>query len=351
MGYLNLENNNFKKHQYKGAIHIHSLNSDGSGDIETISRAAQKAGLSWIILTDHNYIDMEEGIYNNVYVLKGEEISPKNKNHYLALGINNKIEPDENPQIFIDEVREQNGIGFAAHPDESSKRKNDYLPITWNKSFIPDGVEIWNWFSCWGDKLNSKNIFALAFSYLFKHFLVSKAPQDSIEWWDELNSQKQSIVPAIGGVDAHAFKIKKYIIPVTVFPYKVMFKTINNVINLNKPLSEDFKTAKEQILNAIKNGNNVVVNRNLSNVIPEINITNSLKTAYSGEFLNLDKKTHLNVSVNKKALIKVILNGRELYECFAKKCNLLLTQIGKYRVEILINNIEFAYSNPIVVMR
>ena len=305
-------NNNLKKHQYKGAIHIHSLTSDGSGDIETISRAAQKAGLSWIIITDHNYFDLKEGIYNNVYVLKGEEISPKNKNHYLALGIKKQIEPNS-PQVYIDEVREQNGVGFAAHPDESSTRKNDYPPITWDKSFIPDGVEIWNWFSCWGDKLNSKNIFALAFSYLFKHFLVSKAPQKSLEWWDELNAKKQSVVPAIGGVDAHAFKMKKYIIPVTVFPYNVMFKTINNVISLNKPLSEDFKTAKEQILNAIKNGNNVVVNRNLSNAIPEINITNSLKTAHSGEFLNLDKKTYLNVSVNKKALIKVVLNGRELY--------------------------------------
>ena len=61
-------NNNFKKYQYKGAIHIHSLNSDGSGDIETITRAAQKAGLSWIILTDHNYFDTEEGLYNDVYV-------------------------------------------------------------------------------------------------------------------------------------------------------------------------------------------------------------------------------------------------------------------------------------------
>ena len=129
-----------------------------------------------------------------------------------------------------------------------------------------------------------------------------------------------------------------------------MFKTINNVISLREPLSEDFKTAKEQILNAIRNGNNTVINRNVLNIIPNIEITNSLKTAHSGEVLNLDKKTYLNVEVNKKALIKVILNGRELYECFAKKCNLLLTEIGKYRVEILINNKGFAYSNPIVVM-
>ena len=343
-------NDNFKKFRYKGTIHIHSLNSDGSGDIETISKAAKKAGLSWVIITDHNYFDLEEGIYNNIYVLKGEEISPKKENHYLALGINEQIEPNNNPQVYIDEVREQGGIGFAAHPDEFTKRKNNYPPITWNKVYSPDGVEIWNWFSCWGDKLNSKNIFTLAFSYLFKHRLVSKAPQESLNWWDELNSKMQGVVPAIGGVDAHALKINKYVIPTTIFPYETMFKTINNVISLREPLSEDFKTAKEQILNAIRNGNNTVINRNVLNIIPNIEITNSLKTAHSGEVLNLDKKTYLNVEVNKKALIKVILNGRELYECFAKKCNLLLTEIGKYRVEILINNKGYAYSNPIVVM-
>ena len=129
-----------------------------------------------------------------------------------------------------------------------------------------------------------------------------------------------------------------------------MFKTINNVINLNSPLSKDFNTAKEQILNAIKNGNNTIINKNISNNPPNIKITNNSKTAYCGESLNLDKNTYLNINVNKKALIKIILNGRELYECIGKKCNLLLTEIGKYRVEILINNKGFAYSNPIVVM-
>lgn len=345
-----MSQDNFKKFKYKGAIHIHSMNSDGSGNIETITKAAKKAGLSWIIITDHNYFDTQEGFYNGVYVLKGEEISPKEENHYIALGINNKIEPNKDPQNYIKEVKEQNGIGFAAHPDELASRNNSYPPITWNKDFIPDGVEIWNWFSCWADNLNCKNIFTLAFSYLFKNLLVSKAPQESLNWWDELNCKQEAIVPAIGGVDAHALKINKYLIPVTVFPYEDMFKTINNVITLNKPLSINFQTAKEQILEAIKNGNNTVVNCKISKIIPKIEITNSLKTAHNGEFLNLDKKTYLNVEVNKKALIKVILNGRELYECFAKKCNLLLTEIGKYRVEILVNDKGFAYSNPIIVM-
>ena len=69
--------------KYKGAIHIHSLFSDGSGNIETITRAAKKAGLKWIIITDHNNMDIEEGIINDICVIKGEEISPKKENHYL----------------------------------------------------------------------------------------------------------------------------------------------------------------------------------------------------------------------------------------------------------------------------
>lgn len=345
-----MKDEDFKNFKYRGAIHIHTSKSDGSGDIESIAKAAKKAGLSWIIITDHNHYDNEEGIYNGIYVIKGEEISPKKENHYIALGINNQIELNDNPQVYIDEVKKQKGFGFAAHPDEVIERKNTYPSIVWNKHFIPDGVEVWNWFSCWGDKLNSKNIFTLAFSYLFKHLLVSEPPQQSLRWWDELNSKKQTIVPAIGGVDAHALKIKKYVIPVTIFPYKTMFKTINNIITLNSPLAEDFKVAKEQILNAIKNGNNTIINGYISKEIPIIKVTNSLKTANCGDFINLDKNTYLNIEVNKKALIKVILNGRELYECIGKKCNLLLTEIGKYRVEILMNNKGFAYSNPIVVM-
>ena len=81
MGKLNTLQLN--KYNSIGAIHIHSVYSDGTGNIDLISKAAKKAGLDWIIVTDHNSFDIEEGIYNGVYVIKGEEISPKNENHYL----------------------------------------------------------------------------------------------------------------------------------------------------------------------------------------------------------------------------------------------------------------------------
>lgn len=344
---MDLESN--KKFIYRGCIHIHTKKSDGTGDINSISLAAKKAGLSWIIITDHNYYDCEEGLYNGVYVIKGEEISPQNGNHYLALDIQNIIEPNDNPQTYIDEVHKQNGFGFVAHPDEIVKRKNKYPALRWDKKYIPDGVEIWNWFSSWGDNYDSSNIFTLANSFLFKNALVRKALQDSLNWWDELNFNSEKIVPAIGGVDAHALKIRDYVIPVTVFPYKTMFKTIQNLLELKQPLSKDFCEAKRQILDAIKSGNNIIINNLVADEKPIFYIQNAQQIAQSGEEIKKDIQTYLNVELKQKMLIKIVWNGQEIHQCFAKNCKLYLSEVGKYRLELYMKNKAFAYSNPISV--
>lgn len=117
-----------KPYQYRGAIHIHSTFSDGTGDILEIVSAAKKAGLSWIVVTDHNNLDIQEGIYSGIYVLKGEEISPPYDNHYLAFGIDEVVQPSENPEFYVQQVRNLGGFGFAAHPDESDVRKTKQSP-------------------------------------------------------------------------------------------------------------------------------------------------------------------------------------------------------------------------------
>ncbi len=336
------KSNKFNSYQYVGAIHIHSAFSDGTGDIDSISRAAKKAGLDWIIITDHNSLDIEEGFYNGVCVIKGEEISPKDANHYLSFGINKFISPTVHSK-YMEEVREQGGFGFAAHPDEGINRKNSYPPIRWlDKNLKPDGVEIWNWFSQWGDNFNDKNIFTLAYSYLFKNSLVTEPNKETMRWWDSLNNQETQIIPAIGGVDAHALIIKDYLIPIKIFPYETMFKTINNVLTFEKPLSENFETRKEEILNAIKSGNNLIINRNVDKNIPEIDFV-------GGSSHKLREELYMNIKTKKKSSIKVFHNGKELCSKIANQCNLLLKEVGKYRVEIKIGNRGFAYTNPILV--
>ena len=345
--------------QYKGAIHIHTKYSDGTGDINSITKAAKKAGLDWIIITDHNYLDDEEGIFNGVYVIKGEEISPKSSNHYLAFGVNENIMPTDSPQDYVNKVRELGGFGFAAHPDEGMyidndgntyPRKNSNHCIPWaDKNIEPDGVEIWNWFSNWADNLDDSNIFTLAYAYLFKHRIVTNPSFQTLDWWDRLNNKYEKIVPAIGGVDAHALKFYKYIWPVTVFPYKTCFETITNIINLREPLSNDFCTAKKQILNSVKLGKNLIVNRKNGNIIPNIKITNSYQSATCGENIDLDNNTFLIVETKKPYKIKIVLDEKEIDTKITNNYKLKLDLKGKYRVEILSGKRGFAYSNPIVV--
>ncbi len=346
----------FNNYIYKGAIHIHSNNSDGSGNLNQIIRAAKKANLDWIIVTDHNYYDTNEGIFDGLYVIKGEEISPKNCNHYLAFNINETISPDDNPSCYVNKVRELGGFGFAAHPDEGFTqnkegeivpRKNSHHCIPWtDKNIKPDGIEIWNWFSNWADNLDDRNIFTLAYAYLFKHNIIKSPSKTTLKWWDELNNESPEIVPALGGVDAHALKFYKYIIPVTVFPYETCFNTITNFININNELSKDFQIAKQQILNAIKNGNNIIANRYINNMIPEIYVTNSKNSYYCGNEIDLDDSCFLQFISNTPMKICLIYNGN-IQECITSdKYTYKITTAGKYRLEVFFKEKGFLYTNP-----
>lgn len=343
------------RYSYLGAIHIHSKFSDGTGDVQKISKAARKAGLDWIIITDHNNFDIEEGIYNGVCVIKGEELSLGDDNHYLALGINEYIEPSFDAKENVEKVRAFGGFGFAAHPDEGinmagKSRQNKWRAINWlDKNIFPDGVEIWNWFSQWGDNFSDKNVFSLIYSFLFRHKLINKPSLTTLKWWDDLNNRMEKVVPAIGGVDAHAMRIYRYVIPVTIFPYEEMFKTITNVITINEPLAGDFEMKKHQILNAIKNGQLIVFNRNVAKVAPSVEVNNSTKVATVGEAIKLDSQTVLEVKIKDKSLVKIFHNGIEIKNEITKRLELLIKEVGKYRVEILQNNKGFAYSNPIIV--
>lgn len=323
-----------KPYYYPGAIHIHTKFSDGSGDIQQITKAAKKAGLKWIIITDHNNLEIEEGFYNGICVIKGEEISPQTSNHYLALGINKVITPCDNPEIYIEEVKKQGGFGFAAHPDEADNRKNKANPIKWtDKTIIPDGIEIWNWFSDWADNYDETNILKIAYSYFCKNKLIKGPHSETLKWWDDLNNKTNDIIPAIGGVDAHALKISKYIIPLKVFPYKCMFKTVTNLLQLDELPPKDFNAQKALILKSIKSGNNIIINRHIRDEIPIIKVC--------------DKSLIIKLSFN--AEMRIVYNGSVIHKTINKFLNYKLAQQGKYRVEIYINKSPWIFSNPFII--
>ncbi len=343
-------------HKALGAIHIHSTYSDGSEGIETIAKIAKKAGLDWIIITDHNtlagYLNNKEGWYDGVAVLIGEEISPDLSDHYLGLGINSFISENTQPEEYINEVKKQGGIGFIAHPDESTTRKNPQEPLRWTNWDIKgfDGIELWNYLSDWTDNMTESSLYL---DYLFRMKKLSGPSEKIKKWWDNLNIQNpDKIIPAIAGVDAHSFIYNVCGISIKVFDYIDSFKAVLNEIYLDNKLSASFDEAKKQILNSLKSGKNTIINKHWSkknNKEFKFFIQNVYQNAYPGDFIRLDSVTALNVNLPRKAGIKLIHNGELILEKFTQDYILKDLEQGKYRLEVFYKEHPWIFTNPIVV--
>lgn len=348
-----------KNYEFPGAIHIHSTFSDGTESVEKIIKIAQKAGLRWLILTDHNTLKAKElgmeGFYDDLCLLVGEEISPPEGNHYLAMDIQENISPDLSPERFIQEVNNQGGFGFIAHPDERTDRKNDYPPLRWDNWDITgfQGIEIWNQLSDWVDTLDSKN-------GLYKVFFPNKtltAPsQRVLDWWDRLNSNSKDIVPGIFGVDAHA--LHKYVGPLRlkILSYEEHFKSLLNYVFLQNPISPNFEEAKKQIYTALKNGNNIMVNRFLRDphgivfTASSTNTENKCIKSCVGEIHKIHNNFDINIYTPVHAKIILYKNGIAVKEDFTSNFSFNSTEPGSYRFEAYLKNKLWIVSNPIKVV-
>lgn len=76
-----------------GALHVHSVASDGRGTIEEIAAAAKAAGLSFVIMTDHNVTPAPPPRrVDGVLVVHGVEVSTSD-GHLLVLGADGTLPP------------------------------------------------------------------------------------------------------------------------------------------------------------------------------------------------------------------------------------------------------------------
>lgn len=102
-------------------LHVHSRYSpDSKMDPLGILKAAKKAGLTWVSITDHNNVEgslaaMRERV-DGVRVLPGVEVSTS-EGHILGYGIKENVRRDMSPEETIQKIRDLGGIASIAHPD------------------------------------------------------------------------------------------------------------------------------------------------------------------------------------------------------------------------------------------
>ena len=343
--------------EYVGSIHMHSTFSDGSGEVPDIARFANEAGLDFIILTDHNTLRaLEEGYekwYDNTLCLVGCEINDKeNKNHYLALGINETYSTRMTAKNYVKKVREAGGLGFIAHPHEDRNNMKEHPPYPWEEWNTDDftGIEIWNHMSEWMENLTEKNKYQ---SFLHPLRSIVSPSDETLSVWDELNLKRR--VVGIGGSDAHAHKQNLFgFFEVEIFPYKVLFKAIRTHILLQEELKRDnsdknIENSKKALYSALENGNCFFANDYHADskgfrFFAEV----EGKTVQMGDSIPLTDKISLKATLpNQTAKIRFLRNGEIVKSVEAKTAEFNVKEKGAYRVEVYFFNKAWIYSNHI----
>jgi hypothetical protein len=357
-----------------GNMHMHTPYSDGEKYHEEIAGEAIKAGLDFVIVTDHNiWVDGVEGYYENgdgrVLLLTGEEVHNVRRkpqaSHFLAYGAKQELAdlaPD--PQALIDQTIGSGGFGFLAHPHEKDLPIVNEINLGWHDWDIDGftGLEIWNYMSSFKNRV-AEALEDMRWQTLFLGKLIAArmalnpekvitTPEpETLALWDKLLAEGKRIV-AIGNSDAHGTPMSLGPLKREIFPYDFLFRAVNTHLLLPEPLSGDLEKDKRLIHKAIGRGN-AFVGYDMPHPTKGFRFSGKGQNkGIMGDRIKMDAGATLQVRVPQKTPVRLIHHGEVVAET---KNNTALTytplEPGAYRVEC---DIEFhgrprgwIYSNPI----
>lgn len=353
-------------HEYVGNLHMHTPYSDGTASHAEIAQAAIRAGLDFVIVTDHNvHVSGVEGYYYNpmrdrrVLLLTGEEVHDPRRspqaNHMLVYGVDGELSPyAANPQGLLDEIKDRGGFAYLAHPIDPAAPLfgEDSLPwVSWEVDGYT-GIELWNTMSEFKGSLTSRNA-ALRGALDVSRVICGPFPE-TLALWDKMLRERRR-VKVIGGADAHGHTYSMGPVTRTVFPYEMLFRCVNTHIITSVPLVGDYEHDKQLVLSALRAGT-VFVGYDLPAPTRGFQFTaQGHKTeAIMGEVLRLGHGVTLQIVTPKIAELRLIHNGEIiLHEADTTHRTYIASQPGAYRVEVHTRfkgkRRGWIFSNPIFI--
>ena len=187
----------------RGAIHVHTRRSDGTGTVEQVAAAAGGAGLQFVIVTDHGDATRAPdppSYHGGVLVIDAVEISTEG-GHVVALGLPKAPYPlGGEPRDVLADIARLGGFSIIAHP------VNDRAESRWTEWTAPfDGLEWLNLDSEWRDEPAgrlARVILAYPFRKVESLGLLLDRSEVAMARWDALTRRRR--VVAIAAADAHA---------------------------------------------------------------------------------------------------------------------------------------------------
>lgn len=244
-----------------GAIHIHTSRSDGSGSVDDVAAAAAKAGLHFIIITDHGdgtRAPEPPRYRSGVLVIDAVELSTST-GHYIAIGIQQSPYPLRGEaRDVVEDVKRLGGFGIVAHPHSAKPN------LQWHDWSAPfDAIEWLNADTEWRDERGVLLARALVrYPFRSAETLASllDRPDNTLARWDALTQHRR--VVSVAGADAHAragfmdddatgYRRGWFLrIP----SYEASLRTFSIRVDLKEPLPHDPDIAAAEIVSALKSG-------------------------------------------------------------------------------------------------
>jgi hypothetical protein len=249
-----------------GILHIHTIRSDGRGSPEDIAVAAARAGLKFIVFTDHGDATRtpDPPMYRaGVLCLDAVEISTSG-GHYVVLDMPAAPYPlGGEPRDVVEDVHRLGGFGIAAHPDSP---KTELRWREWTAPF--DGMELVNPDTSWRllalapDWRPRLKLLDAVFHYPFRpaETIASLLVRSDVNVyrWQTLANRRRFV--GIAGIDAHA-KLQLYNADsgdnrwsAPLPSYEASFRTMSTHVTPDRPFSGNAAADAATIVRAIRAG-------------------------------------------------------------------------------------------------
>jgi hypothetical protein len=357
---------NLNLHEIVLNLHMHTTYSDGHVNHADIAQAALSAGIDAVIVSDHNvrvvgpedyYVDGKR----RVLLLIGEEIHDQarqpQKNHLLVLGANRELATlaSDLPGLLT-AVRQAGGQAYIAHPVDPGAPAVDEDDISWVEWPVQGitGLEVWNGMSEFKSLLKSK-LHAVYYAYRPDHIANGPFPR-ALQHWDDMLAAGQRVA-GIGGSDAHGLPASMGPLHKVIFPYEWHFRTINNHLLLEKPLSGNLETDRPAVLNALAGGRSFIGYDLPASTRGFRFIAHGFdRSVTMGDEISAQRGVTLQARLPQPAECRLVCNGKVVQTWSRREtCAYITSQPGAYRVEVYIEYRGrlrgWIFSNPIYVKK
>jgi hypothetical protein len=294
-----------------GIIHVHTNRSDGLSGPDDVAAAAARAGLKFVVFTDHGDATRTPDLpayRSGVLCLDAVEISTTG-GHYLALDMPGAAYPlGGEARDVVEDVKRLGGFGIVAHPNSPKPA------LSWSDWDAPfDGIEWLNPDTSWRVKVRQPgwrarwNIAAAVAGYPIRSpetiaRLLSNTALGVDRWGSFAHARR---VVLLAGADAHAKLALASVDPgdnsfaLPIPGYEASFRTMSVHVQSGRPLTGDAARDATTIVQALRRGHVYTAIDGLASPPAfQFTATNARGTATEGDQLEAGGPVTLHVRNN-----------------------------------------------------